>query len=593
MSRHSLLLLLCPVIFLLGAVSARAAGTVMQPSVDPRSGIDIHLNSWLESCPPFGIVPIRVEIANRTNAPHTWEVRAQDGYGADGTIISSTAITVDAGRTASTMLYVLTKPLTGTYGYYRNMNFVVSGHGVTSGMTGGLRSASSGSGTATEFVAMSTTLSSKGWSQLKSLFGTSSGSTSRRFGSFELDGVEVEMKSAPTDWRGFSGLNQLWLAESDWVTMNEGAKAAMMEWVALGGSVMVMTEDTGDAKLEQLKFPAGAGTKRRHGLGRITAWLWNGKTLPVDGIAQAIKDADDHSLRKQLGEYNPAKWSLHKLVGDLGLKHGLIFGFVAVFGILMGPVNLFLLAPASRRHRLFVTVPALSVLGSALLVSLMILQDGMGGNGARLTLALLMPEQKKMLLRQEQVSRTGVLLKRSFASDETSWMQPLPLGDSSSLGRMRDMNHHYNENPFERSGDWFTSRAIQAQLITTSRPTRAAIEFTAGEGDAPPSVLSTVEVPLDKLFVVDAAKKVWSAENVGTGEKKVLRASTETDFNAWMKSRRTDAGPVVAAALDDLASATGYAFAEAASGSKVAVKTLASIRWNNDRVIYAGPCMKP
>ena len=592
MFRRPLLLVLCPLLLASSALRSHAAGMIMQPAVDPKSGVDIRLNSWLEVCPPAGMVPVRVEITNHSGASRTWEVRAQDGYGNDGTIITSTAMTVEAGRTASTMLYVLTKPLTGTYGYYRNMNFSVNGYGVRSGMTGGLRSSGSGSGSVTEFIAMSTTLSSKGWSQLKSVF-TSSSSSSRSSGSTDLDGCEVAMNSAPSDWRGYSGINQLWMSESDWLSLNEGSKAAMMEWVALGGTIMVMTADTSDARLDQLRFPSGAGVERRHGLGRLKAWVWDGKNLPTSGMADAIKSAGSRSMRRLLGEYNTTKWSLRNAVGDLGLKHGLIFGFVAIFGILMGPVNLFLLAPSARRHRLFVTVPVLSVLGSALLVALMILQDGMGGNGARLTLALLMPEQKKMLIRQEQASRTGVLLNRSFASEEASWTQPLMLGENPTFGRTRDMNHHYFETPFERSGDWFTSRAIQAQLITTSRPTRAAIEFTAGADGSAPSVVSTVESPLEKLFVVDSNRKVWSAENVGTGERKVLKPATAGDFNTWINARKAEAGPVLSAALNDLHPVTGYAFAEAASGSKTAVKTLGSIRWNSDRVIYAGPCMKP
>ena len=167
------------------------------------------------------------------------------------------------------------------------------------------------------------------------------------------------MNSAPSDWRGYSGINQLWMSESDWLSLNEGSKAAMMEWVALGGTIMVMTADTSDARLDQLRFPSGAGVERRHGLGRLKAWVWDGKNLPTSGMADAIKSASSRSMRKLLGEYNTTKWSLRNAVGDLGLKHGLIFGFVAIFGILMGPA---LIGFIAQQTSLYVSFGLLTVL---------------------------------------------------------------------------------------------------------------------------------------------------------------------------------------------------------------------------------------
>jgi hypothetical protein len=567
------------------AIASRllSAGTELHPMMQSGSGIDVRVDSWLEVNPPTGFVPVRVTITNRSSSPHTWAIKAQDGFGEAGTIHSSMALTVEPGRTGTATFYAVTKTTDPTAGYYRNLNFMIEGYGVSTGMMGGLRSTSSGGSKATDFIAMSTTLSARCWSQLKSQF--SSGS--------ELDGCEVNMAQAPTDWRGWSGIGQLWMTDSDWLGMSEGSKAAMMEWVAMGGSVSIMTVDMSDARLTQMKLPAGTGVERRYGLGVITARPWDGKSPSISAMVSAISTHYSSNKLERVSKYDSAKWSLRKSVGDLSLRHGLIFGFVAVFGILMGPVNLFLLAPASRRHRLFVTVPALSLLGSALLIALMILQDGMGGEGARLTFALLMPEEKKMLLKQEQVSRTGVLLNRSFECSDVTHTQQLNLDDGNPLSRFRNMGRSYDVSALYHSGDWFSSRAIQAQLITATRPTRAAIEFTPGADGAPPTVVSTIEVPLDKLFLLDAAQKVWTAENAATGEKKLLKAATLAEFDTWVKGHTGAAGPVLAGALQDLGHAPGYAFAEAAKGSKIAVETLGAIRWKEDRVIFACPCLKP
>lgn len=573
------------------ASSLPAAGLSLRPRTEPGSGIDMRLESWLEICPPSGMVPVRIEVINRSGSAHSWEVSSHDGMGGH-TFTGTMGVSAEPGHTSHAMMYVPTRSGTDRSPSYRNLNFSVHGHGLTSGFIGGLRSNGYSSGNSTEFIAMSTTLGSKGWSNLKSRFDPSSSSTtSRRRSTSELDGCEVAMADAPADWRGYSGLAQLWMSDGDWMSMGEASKAAMMEWVALGGKVMLMGADVSDARLDQMKLPAGHGAERKHGLGSVKAWTWDGSTLPMDDMVGAITGAGNDSFRKQLGGYASA-WSLRKSVGELGLKHGLIFGFVAAFGILMGPINLFLLAPASRRHRLFVTVPLISLLGSAILVALMILQDGIGGNGARFTLALLMPEQKRMLLKQEQVSRTGVLLARAFKVDEQSWMQPLELGEHEVYRRSQEQNRQYTETPSDRSGDWFTSRAVQGQILMASRPTRAAFEFTPGSGTTPPTIISSVEVPLTKLFVLDATRQVWTAEDVGQGEKKPLKASTKAEFDAWVKSQTATAGPVLAASLRTLSSREGYAFAESSAGSKIALKSLDSIRWDTDRVLFAGPCLK-
>ena len=175
--------------------------------------------------------------------------------------------------------------------------------------------------------------------------------------------------------------------------------------------------------------------------------------------------------------------------GSCRVRSGLIFGFIAIFGILVGPVNLFWLAPAGKRQRMFWTTPLLSLGGSLLLVAIMVLQDGIGGNGARLTLAILQPEQKRLALMQEQVSRTGVLLKRSFPIVEPGWMQPLDLAKAESSYSSREGRHSFDETDTTRTGDWFASRSVQAQLLETVRPSRAAIEvFPPAAAGQPPSV---------------------------------------------------------------------------------------------------------
>jgi hypothetical protein len=269
----------------------------------------------------------------------------------------------------------------------------------------------------------------------------------------------------------------------------------------------------------------------------------------------------------------------------------LIFGFIAVFGILVGPVNLFWLAPAGKRQRMFWTTPLLSLAGSLLLLAVMVLQDGIGGSGARLTLAILQPDEKRIAMMQEQVSRTGVLLGRSFPVKEAGWMQQLELVSKSGYNPMRENRSSFAEDGSSRSGDWFASRSIQAQLLQTVRPSRGAIEVTRSTTPGqPPTVLSSMDTPLKTLFIVDSDEAVWVANDVGTGEKRVAKHATRGQLDEWLRDGPQKlAGPMIGATLSKLKSDTGFIFAEATDASKFAVSTLASIRWNHDRAFVAGP----
>ena len=79
----------------------------------------------------------------------------------------------------------------------------------------------------------------------------------------------------------------------------------------------------------------------------------------------------------------------------ISLNAPLLIGFILVFAVLVGPVNLFWLADASRRHRLFWSTPLISVAASLLLVGVIALQDGFGGSGERVMATLLVPDEQE------------------------------------------------------------------------------------------------------------------------------------------------------------------------------------------------------
>lgn len=575
------LLLLASAACLWGTVPLQA-GQVFTATLSPEAPVEVSVDSWLESCPSAGFVPLRVNIRNRTAEAHTWTIAATSGSGADAEV----TLTVEAGREGERVFYapVLVHPSAGYYN--ASLHIRVEGYGLQHSGLGTLHNSTSYGNDRTAFIAMSSKLHAQGWSSLEDRF-------KRGGAGMVLQGCKVEMNAAPEDWRGYAGLAQLWMEESEWTSLTAAARAAIMEWVALGGQVYVLVRDAAPDRPDELGFPKGEGDARPHGAGKITAIKWTADALPENVMMTHIRAAEGGSRGHLLGKYND-RWSLARSVGPLTLRSGLIFGFILIFGLLVGPVNLFWLAPAGRRQRLFWTTPALSLAGSGVLLGLMIVQDGFGGAGTRTILAVMLPEQKRLAISQEQVSKTGVLLSRAFDRKDADLMVPVRLTegpDSYDYYRRREEAFNLAETEGQRNGEWFSSRAVQAHLLQAVRPSRATVEFHLSAGGASdPSVISTVESPLKRVFIIDENNKIWTAEDVGTGEKKVLRASDVSEYEKWFNEfQGWRAGPVMHEQMAGMRGRRGHAFAEVEGAEKFAIGTLPSIRWSDERVLLAGP----
>lgn len=96
-----------------------------------------------------------------------------------------------------------------------------------------------------------------------------------------------------------------------------------------------------------------------------------------------------------------------------------------VFAVLVGPVNLFVLAPARRRHRLFFATPLISLGAAGLLVLAVILSDGTGGKGERFVWMENVPEENVSYLQQYQYSRCEAMFSTGFEIPKAAFFAPM------------------------------------------------------------------------------------------------------------------------------------------------------------------------
>lgn len=585
--RHRLLLpaVCLATAFGFDAAPAIAVGKNMKVATD-AAVVDITVSSWLEYVPRTGLIPITVSVRNLTDAPGQWEIGAFDQDYINGSMQSNFVVSAPAGGSTQTQLLV---PLMPNYDRsnrtYKNVRLTVKGPGVNfPGFAGTFEARTAGSSSTTSYKTPFTVLSEG--------FESRNGRVWKSAVVRDWQGDIGRMRDAPSDWRAYSGITQLWMLEAEWNALTRPQRDALFAWVAQGGALFVNTTNA-NVDLPWLESSdRWKGQEREYGLGTFRAVT--GQQISAQG-ATLIHLGSELALEQAVSNPVAEGDSLKALVPPLKMNSTLIFAFILIFGIVVGPVNLFWLAAGPRRPRLFWTTPLISCAGTAVLLAVMVLQDGFGGTGARVALALVLPEQKQMSVMQEQYSKTGILTGSAFdmPAHESAWISPLPEMREVKTARYGTPARMVEKREYSVSGaraasGWFSSRAVQSHLLNSQRLNRGGIE--AGGTDKP-YVISSLNTPLRSFYYRDGQGKLWKADAVPVGQRTPLTAVNVEEVLRWKVQIRESMGRLMRTRLDRCASLPNGTFlAEAAEPDKIALPTLGSIEWTADRAFVAGTC---
>lgn len=549
------------------ATRAEAGGWARSIGTAPNSGLAIEVTSPVSTAPPDGVIPCWITIRNGSGAARTWAISSSSGnvYGSGGNLSrTEQSVRVEDQATARVPFLLPLAPENG--GYYHRDTVQLDGYGVTEGAQQVLSGVTSRSGGAvTGYIGMGAALATPLWEPLKQAL---------KDAKFDLDGSPFELDQLLPDWRSFAGFDCLWFTEAEYAGLNPEGRLAIRRWIDQGGMFYLCTQGLDPALRGGLGLPEGRA-EGTVGYGSVRLIPWDGKALKVEDavpLAQAIKP-----LHREASNGEATSWGMTKLAGKIPLNAGFLIVFISAFAILAGPVNLFFLADSTRRHRLFWTTPLISLVASLLLIGFILVQDGFGGHGARLMVTRLIPDRKEAAVTQEQVTRTGVLLSRTFTVPEDLVVTEV---------KVRNLEGKV----FEQTGraysrDWFASRSVQAQRLRAIVPSRAEIQLVSAAG-APPEVISTIPATLTALQYIDASNRCWRGAGLRTGERVALKpgdrlaapSDVEGSFQLAALQRESMKEP-----------GSFYAVADDAPF----LPTLGSIRWTRQRAVYLGPVTHP
>lgn len=561
---------------------------------EPKTKSFVEVTSMFGKLPATGYAPVQVKIVNNADRDRSISLsfRSSDGYyGRNGSEVrSGFQLSAAAGRTEVIPLLVpVVTALSSFHGGHLTLRAEMSGD-----FGGGSGTISSTIAAGFPTVLLSEPLFTPNASTLDAEVASRHSSS---WSGQEFAG-RFEPTILPEDWRAYAGYDVMILTDSDWSKISSGARAAILAWIRLGGRIHIHSQSD-STTLGSL----GIAGERKRSFGRIETDRV-GPKLELDAkrtIDQITTKAAGYRTRLEaIYSDTSGSWPLQQFFGKRAFNYLIFILVLVVFGVIVGPINLFVFARSGMRHRLFITTPLISLAASALLIGLILLQDGFGGRGYRIALVEVRPDgdEHAAYVHQEQISRTGVLLGSRFDLGEATLLSPTPLAPSR-WARVTQGNGgggaRYTIQPTSgggnASGDWFQSRSEQGQVLTSVIPTRGRIERLPKPG--PPQIMSSFEFPIQRLYLISEDKSVWTAGNLQPGRTATCTEVKGSDWQTFLRDQRNRFTAENQSRLDRVSRRPNHFVAIANEGPLPLVDTSDVIKWRSNEVVLTGPIMEP
>lgn len=582
-------------VFLLSGFLLHGQEVLINQVYNSKTGSSIRVTAMSNQLPSSGYLAVRVNVRNGEKIPASWSFNftskdhSWDNY---NQLTSSFSLSCAAGRQKNVELLV---PLVTAI---QDDSPLVLEVAVTASppLSGSRVEMQTEHQHGWPNILMSEVLHTPNSSTLDATM--SSGSRSR-YGSGTFAGSFLP-RDLSEDWRAYAGYDIIMLTSADWSSASPGAKNAVLQWNRLGGRIIIYAT-TPSVTLASLAISEGGSSDRS------TTRTWGEVdllNLPAKNLLNA-RDTASMVRRSQLqpqaslfGAALASSWPLQDDFGERSFNPAFFIVILIVFGIIVGPVNLFVFAKSGQRHRLFITTPIISLTASALLLLIIVFQDGFGGKGHRLALVEIQPDENTAYIHQQQIARTGVLLKTSFNTKDHAIVSPVALDESrwaritprNGGGESRYRISEGEKNTQKLSGDWYKSRSEYGHLITSIQATRGRLELLDPNGA--PTLTSTFDFPLEKIYYRDSSGSVWqSSSALSSGRKAQLAPCPPEDFDSWLKQQKEVLDDSAEKRLDLLAERPNHFIALSEEGPFT--DTLSSLNWKESTAVITGPVVTP
>lgn len=571
---------------------AASAGDLVLREVngDLRDSV-VKIEAVFNTASNHGMLPYRVEITNKTSTDRVWRVSMAEGRrGRYLRTETEKAFSVPAGNTVQGTILLPFAPEFASSSY-RMISTTVT----TPGQRPEQRSISFNVPDTLPTIAMSSALAARSLVRLNRR-AQSRNSSNQRFAS------QYSPAQLPADWRGYTGLDMFMIDFEAWEDLTRGVRSAILAWVRLGGqlSVFATPEEIDGRGLDILEIgplekPGRRGsvrTQSQFSLGSVELFEWDGEELEenlVDRWEREVTRSDD------LGANYASGWPLVNQLGERSFHGPLILGVLFGFAVLVAPVNLFYFARKGKRHRLFFTVPVISLAACLVLVVTIVIGDGFGGEGYRAAVVDIQGggEERRLYVTQEQISRTGVMLDQGFTTGTEVTLDPIYLPRNRfaafTPASGREVVFFVEGNRF--LGSFFSSRADQGFVLQSAEPSRNRVESAPASEEGSPRLTSILSSPVRWLAYRDESGDTWASpidREIAPGETVTLKPLDPTLFRERVTEPAEALSSTFRKRIDSLAREPGRFFALPTEPGEWALETHPSLDWRETTVLITG-----
>jgi len=230
----------------------------------------------------------------------------------------------------------------------------------------------------------------------------------------------------------------------------------------------------------------------------------------------------------------------------------------------------------------------IATVASLVFVTVILMEDGIGGNSKRIAFVTLSPETASSTVFQQQASRCGALLGTSFSFSEPTLIMPI-----SALKYEADANSGVNlsQTGTQFTGAWFKSRQKQVHTVTSVIPSRARIDVSAeaGSEESPTrSFTNTTNTAIQQFaFVDDNMNYYASSKTLNPGDSVTITAKAgggaASIDNVAESAKSLDSS--TRNELTKLLRAGGQIIAFADDAPELCIDTLDSIEWDSSPAV--------
>lgn len=351
------------------------------------------------------------------------------------------------------------------------------------------------------------------------------GSEARRHSHFNVSRTRVT-SPWPEEWLGYSRVLVVALTPDEWWRLSPAARVAMLEYVSAGGALLFI----GDADLGTLTRdlpgaeviddpPVPSWRVARLGLG----------TLSVTR-ADAVLDGDEWdtvlrvwegSLSARMLNMNETRGeSLLPLIENIPPPARSLVGGLLLFTVLIGPLNMIVLARLRRRVLLFVTTPLLGFVAALGVLGFGVARDG---------ITPIVRTRCVTLLDQRTMLATSLVHEACFAPltpgdglafDDRCMVIPSLANDDDDEGPRLAVD---TTGPHRYASGLVTARSADHFRLLRVAPQRERIVVTRRD-DGRLEALNALGAPIFRLLVADESGAVFSAENIPAGATATMTA---------------------------------------------------------------------